>query len=597
MMFLYTNDQSPTGEKCFIALAEQSSEIIILMNREGIITYHNSAIEKHLGLEQKKMIGSLWHSLVHPDEVDTVGKALHQLLSDTNTPVQKGEINLRHQDGNWRTFEVAASNFAQNNVVDAVIINLHDITARRKAEKTLRKIEKRYRLLAEHMKDQLWIMDLDLNLSYATPSVEKLLGYTFEELKTMPVDKLLTAESFAKAIDFYSREMPIALTASTDYLLTHSLELEFRAQDGHTVWGECMFSFLRDDSGKPVSLLCEGRNITERKQMEDALRKSEENFRHSLNESPLGVRIATNEGKTIYANKAILDIYGYDNIEELENTPLQNRYTQKSYAEFQQRKAARMRGEFGPSEYEASIVRKDGEVRHLHVFRKEIFWNGKKQSQIIYQDITLRRQAEEKLKETLESLRQSIGITIQVLGTASEAKDPYMAGHQRRVADLARAIATEMKLPHDKIEAVRIAGSIHDIGKILIPSEILCKTALLSELEFSFIKGHPQNGYEIIKDIESPWPLADIVHQHHERLDGSGYPQGLKDEDILMEARILAVADVVEAMISYRPYRPALGIELALEEIENHTGILYDRAVSEACLKLFGEKEYCLSLD
>jgi len=297
----------------------------------------------------------------------------------------------------------------------------------------------------------------------------------------------------------------------------------------------------------------------------------------------------------MYANSAILDIYGYDDVEEFEKTPLQQRYTPETYAEFQLRKAKRVKGEFGPSEYEISIIRKDGEIRHLHVFRKEIFWNGQKQSQVIYEDITLRRKAEEKLNETLENLRQSIKITIQVLGTASEAKDPYMAGHQQRVSDLARAIATEMKLSHHKIESIRMASAIHDIGKISVPAEILCKPANLTDLEFSLVKNHPVFSYEIIKEVESPWPLAEIVYQHHERINGSGYPLGLKNGDILIESRILAVADVVEAMTSYRPYRPALGLDLALAEIEHNAGILYDADAVKACLKLFREKKYVLS--
>jgi PAS domain S-box-containing protein len=338
--------------------------------------------------------------------------------------------------------------------------------------------------------------------------------------------------------------------------------------------------------------MCEGRIITERKQIEYELRASESNFRHSLDDSPLGVRISTTEGETIYANRAILDIYGYDSIEELKKTPMKERYTLDSYANFQLRKEKRLRGEFGPSEYKISIVRKNGEIRHLHVFRKEIFWNGKRQSQVVYQDITESRQTEEKLRETLESLRKSIKTTIQVLGTVSEARDPYTAGHQKRVADLARAIATEMELPHNKIEGIRMAGAIHDIGKISIPSEILCKPITLSDLEFSIIKAHTQYSYEIIKDVESPWPLADIIYQHHERLNGSGYPQGLKGENILIEARILAVADVVEAMISYRPYRPSLGVEIALAEIEKNAGTLYDIKATNACLKLFREKSY-----
>ena len=251
-----------------------------------------------------------------------------------------------------------------------------------------------------------------------------------------------------------------------------------------------------------------------------------------------------------------------------------------------------MRGEIGPSEYEIDIVRKDGEVRHLHVLRKEIYWNGQKQSQVIYQDITENRKAEEKLKETMNSLRKSIKTTIQVLGIVSEARDPYTAGHQRRVADLARAIATGMKLPRDVIEGIRMTGAIHDIGKISIPSEILCKPIMLTDLEFSLIKAHCQYSYDIMKDVDSPWPLADIVYQHHERMDGSGYPRGLKGKDILIEARILAVADVVEAMMSYRPYRPALGLEIALKEIENNAGILYDRKVADACLSLFREAKF-----
>jgi len=176
--------------------------------------------------------------------------------------------------------------------------------------------------------------------------------------------------------------------------------------------------------------------------------------------------------------------------------------------------------------------------------------------------------------------------------SAVEIRDPYTAGHQIQTANLARAIATEMGLPQMKIDAIRIAGSIHDIGKLSIPAEILSKPKKLSEIEFSLIKGHAQKGYEILKDVESPWPLAEMVYQHHERMDGSGYPRCLKGEEILMEARILAVADVVEAMASHRPYRPALGIDAALEEIEKNKGVLYDRDVAETCLRLFRDKGF-----
>jgi HD-GYP domain-containing protein (c-di-GMP phosphodiesterase class II) len=175
-----------------------------------------------------------------------------------------------------------------------------------------------------------------------------------------------------------------------------------------------------------------------------------------------------------------------------------------------------------------------------------------------------------------------------------EARDPYTAGHQHRVSDLARTIATEMDLPGNLIDGLRTAGMIHDLGKISVPAEILSKPTKLSEIEFSLIKVHPRSGYDILKDIDFPWPVARIVLEHHERQDGSGYPNGLTGDKLLMESRILAVADVVESMASHRPYRPALGIDAALEEIARGKGVLYDPDAADACLKLFREKGYAL---
>ena len=198
-------------------------------------------------------------------------------------------------------------------------------------------------------------------------------------------------------------------------------------------------------------------------------------------------------------------------------------------------------------------------------------------------DITERKLAEEKLQKTLESLKKAVGATIQVLVSALESRDPYTAGHQSRSANVACAIATEMGLSQDKIEGIRMAGTIHDIGKLSIPAEILTKPSRLTEIEFNLVKDHSRSGYEMLKEVESPWALAEIVYQHHERMNGTGYPRKLKGDEILMESRILAVADVVEAMASHRPYRAALGIDAALEEIEKNKGILYDTAVADAC--------------
>jgi putative two-component system response regulator len=205
-----------------------------------------------------------------------------------------------------------------------------------------------------------------------------------------------------------------------------------------------------------------------------------------------------------------------------------------------------------------------------------------------------RQQAEKGREDSFQSLRKALGATVQALAATAEIRDPYTAGHQRRVADLARTIAVEIGLRNDQIDGIRMAGTIHDIGKISVPAEILSKPTKLEDAEFVLIKRHARSGYDILKDIEFPWPIARIVMEHHERMDGSGYPHGLKGDGILLESRIIAVADVVEAIASHRPYRPALGIDVALSEIAKDKGTLYDRGVADACLKLFRDDGYKL---
>lgn len=207
-------------------------------------------------------------------------------------------------------------------------------------------------------------------------------------------------------------------------------------------------------------------------------------------------------------------------------------------------------------------------------------------------DITERKQAEQKLLQSHNKLLKTMEDTIYTIGKVAETRDPYTAGHQKNVSQIATFIAREMKLPKDKIEGIRIASLVHDIGKISIPSEILNKPTKLSEIEYSLIKDHSQVSYDVLKSIEFPWPIAKIVLQHHERLDGSGYPNKLKGDEIILEAKIIAVADVVEAMSSHRPYRPALGIDKALEEISKNKGTLYDSEVVDVCIELFKEKGF-----
>jgi len=196
------------------------------------------------------------------------------------------------------------------------------------------------------------------------------------------------------------------------------------------------------------------------------------------------------------------------------------------------------------------------------------------------------------LEKTIAMLQMALEGAIQTLTIATEVRDPYTSGHQRRVADLAISIAQEMGLAENVVAGIRMAGLIHDIGKLAVPAEILSKPSKINDLEFQLVKTHPEVGYDILKNIDFPWPVADIVLQHHERMNGSGYPRKLKKPDIIIEARIINVADVVEAMASYRPYRPSLGIEKSLEQISKNRGILYDDEVVDACLRLFRENRF-----
>ncbi len=205
-------------------------------------------------------------------------------------------------------------------------------------------------------------------------------------------------------------------------------------------------------------------------------------------------------------------------------------------------------------------------------------------------------QLEKELKQTFKKLQKIIEGTANIITKVVETRDPYSIGHQQRVSKLTIAIAQEMKLPQDKIEGTKIASLVHDIGKVNLPTEIISKPNKLIEVEFNLVKNYPKVGYDILKKVDFPWPIAEIVLQHQEKIDGSGYPRGLKGDEICIEAKILGVANVVEAMSSYKSYRPALSIDEALAEIVKNKNILFDPKVVDTCIKLFKEKDFKLEL-
>ena len=327
-----------------------------------------------------------------------------------------------------------------------------------------------------------------------------------------------------------------------------------------------------------------------RKQAEKRLRESEEKYRNLFENANESIFV-TQEGKLVFLNPMTTMMLGYSR-EELMARPFVEFIHPNDRDKVVDRHFRGMKDDEIPYLYSFRIIHRDGNISWVELNAVLISWKGKAATLNFLSDITERKQTEQKLKDTLESLRKAVSATIRVMASAVEIRDPYTAGHQIGTANLARAIATEMRLPQEQIDGIRIAGSIHDIGKLALPAEILSKPAKLSEIEFSLIKEHSRIGYEILKDVESPWSLAEIVYQHHERRDGSGYPRNLKEEEICMEARILAVADVVESMASHRPYRASLGINAALEETEKNRGTLYDEAVVDACLRLFRDKGF-----
>ena len=338
--------------------------------------------------------------------------------------------------------------------------------------------------------------------------------------------------------------------------------------------------------------LREAKNRQERRITEIQLRKSEEKYRALFEDSRDAIYLNNQEGELIDFNLSTLELFGYSR-EEMLGTNTKSVFVNPDKYERRQDEIAK---KGSVREFKAKLRKKDG--TEMDCLITSTVRQAKDKSKLGYQgmirDISELVSSRKQIETTLNDLRKALGGTIEAMALTVETRDPYTAGHQRRVSNLARGIATEMGVSKAQIQGVRMAGVIHDIGKISVPGEILSKPGNISQNEFGIIKEHPQVGYNILKTVDFPWPIAQIVLQHHERMDGSGYPNGISGENILLEARILAVADVVEAMASHRPYRAALGINLALNEISKNRGSSYDSKVVDACLRLFNEKGYRL---
>jgi len=361
--------------------------------------------------------------------------------------------------------------------------------------------------------------------------------------------------------------------------------------DAHTPIHNELICTMVSIAGQPM-LHVAIRDITDRKAAEEALRDSEELHRRLVAAVPDMIIRTDLAGNIVFANEIAVRLSGFSGPEGLVGHSVFSFVAPEDLEKASRSAKLMIEKKLGPQEI--GLVFKGRPGIKFEVDGAVLRDPDGAPYGIIFlcRDITERKLAEENMRQGLVKLRSTLKASIDSLASAIEMRDPYTAGHQERVTRLARAIAQEMGLAEERVEAIEIAGVIHDIGKLYVPAEILSKPTKLSDLEYSMIKMHSQVGFTILSKIDFPWPIAQIVHQHHEAINGSGYPQGLSGKDILLEAKILCVADVVEAMSSHRPYRPALGIQAALAEISQKQGILYEREVVDACLKLFREKNF-----
>jgi PAS domain S-box-containing protein len=350
---------------------------------------------------------------------------------------------------------------------------------------------------------------------------------------------------------------------------------------------------VKNNAGRIIGVSVILKDITEYKRAQDALRVAKEQFRGLVEQSIAGIYIIQ-DGKLTYVNPRFAEIFGYASIDELIGRDALSVVAENERVAVAGNIREWLKGGTRSISYSTIALRKDGSTIDVGVHASRGKYDGQPAIIGMLQDISEKKRAEEQIQRYLLQLKTAFLSTVEVATTLSEMRDPYTAGHERRVGKIAAFIGAELGFDEQRIEGLRVAGNLHDIGKITIPAEILSKPGKLTKIEYQLIQGHPQSSYDVLKDVEFPWPVAQVALQHHERMDGSGYPQGLKGDAILFEARIMAVADVVEAMSSHRPYRPGLGIEKALAEIERGRGTAYDADVADACLRMFREKRYQL---
>ncbi len=452
-------------------------------------------------------------------------------------------------------------------------------TEKRAAEEALLVSEHRYRELVETLQEGIWQIDADAVTTYANPRMAEMLGYTVQEMLGRPVFDFVADD------DRQTMETQLERQRSG---IQEQHEMRFQRKDGLPLWTSAAVTPLIDASGTYVGAIAGLQDVGDRRAAEQALLASQERLESIFHAAPDAIGLL-HDRVMLEVNQRMCEMLGYS-MEELVGNSARMLYPDEAeYARVGREKYAQIAAT-GCGSVETRWSRKDGSVIDILLSSAEIDpSDGTKGITFTGFDISDRVESQRRERQQTLRLRRTVEGAVRAMGTLVEMRDPYTAGHERRVTQLAAAIASRMGLDEECQQGLALASSVHDIGKIAVPAEILSKPGRLQEYEFSLVRQHPLVGAEVLAAIEFDRPVAQIVRQHHERIDGSGYPEGLRGDAILVEARILAVADVTEAMASHRPYRPALGIEAALDEISAGAGRLYDGEVVEACRALFSE--------
>lgn len=565
-----TEEALKETEKRYRSLFEESLDAIVITDRKGGFVDANKAALDLFGVSREEAAKTNFKEFY----VDPKDGIRFKQEIETRGSLQDFELNLKKRDGTVMAclLFVTAKRENGGEIVGYQGI-IRDITNKRATENALRRSEERYRQLVNHAPAGIYEVDF---LRRTFVSVNDVMceytGYTREELLSLSPFDILTEQSKKHFMERMTKVLSGGKVPET-------VEYKIKGKNGREFW-VLLNTKLEYENGFPKGATAVVHDITERKLAEEALRRSEEKYRLLVDNANDGVFIAQ-DGRIKFPNPKVMQILGYT-ANELAGIHYLDLVHPDDRIIVNQVKKKRATGSETASVFSLRVETRAGRELWVQISSVPIFWQERPATLNFVRDITDQRIREDELRQTVEKLRKLTGATVQAIAQTVEVRDPYTAGHQKRVSHIARAIATEMNLSSDMVEGISMAGNIHDIGKISVPAEILSKPGILTDLQFALIKAHPTTGYEILKGIEFPYDIARIVLQHHERLDGSGYPQGLLGDDILLEARIVAVADVVEAMSSHRPYRPALGIRKALEEISAKKGKLYDPRVVEA---------------